>query len=511
MSNRSPLCIGIDVGTSSLKAVAVDAHAVVVASAVVEYPFDTPQPGWAQTDPEVWWIATCAALKQLLGDARVEGAPIVSIGLSGQMHGLVLVDGNSAATGPALMWNDQRTDAVCARAEREITAERIWQFTGNRLLPGFTAPKLLWLRDHAPERLRNARRLMLPKDYVRLRLTGAVHTDVSDASGTLLFDCANRCWSQPMCEALAINADLLPEVFESITMSSRVHERGAAATGLPLGTPVAAGAGDQAAQAVGTGIVHEGCVACTIGTSGVIFATTNVWRPTPNGSLHAFCHAVPNRWHLMGVTLCAGGSLRWWRDTMCGDLIARARTEGGDPYDLMLAEAAAAPAGCEGVTFLPYLSGERTPHADPFARGVFLGISARTTRGTLTRAIIEGVTCSLAQVMTLVGESGVPIKNMRLSGGGSTSPFWRQLLTNALGVPTVTVTQPHGAAYGAALLAGVGTRTWPSVDAATSTITESNHCYPNDASGDLAAIAARYADAYESLAPWFRRAISRSI
>ncbi len=508
---RAPLCIGLDVGTSSLKAVAVDAHAVVVASAVVEYPYETPQPGWAQTDPEVWWNATCAALRQLLREPAVAGAPIESIGLSGQMHGLVLVDSDGAPTGPALMWNDQRTDAVCARAEREITEERIWQLTGNRLLPGFTAPKLLWLREHEPDRVRRARTLMLPKDFVRLRLTGAFHTDVSDASGTLLFDCANRRWSSEMCEALAIKCDLLPEVFESIAASSHLHAAGAAATGLPHGTPVVAGAGDQAAQAVGTGIVDEGCVACTVGTSGVIFATTNGWRPTARGTLHAFCHAIPNRWHLMGVTLSAGGSLRWWRDTMCADLVARARAENVDAYDLMLAEAACAPAGCEGAIFLPYLSGERTPHADPFARGVFLGISTRTTRGHLTRAIIEGVTCSLAQVMNLVRESGATTQHVRLSGGGSHSPLWRQLLTNALGVPSATVAQPHGAAYGAALLAGVGSSVWPSIDAATATITESNQCSVESASNEFAAIAARYADAYESLAPWFRRGAAQSV
>lgn len=511
MSSQTPLCIGIDIGTSALKAVAVDGHAVVIASASVEYTFDSPQPGWAESDPEIWWTATCKALKQLLRDPRVDGEAIASIGLSGQMHGLVLVDSADLPTGPALMWNDQRTAEVCARAESELTAERIWQLTGNRLLAGFTAPKLLWLRDHAPDRLRTARRLMLPKDYVRLRLTGSAHTDVSDASGTLLFDCANRCWSRPMCDALDVNTELLPDVFESITLSSRVHAAGAAATGLPVGTPVAAGAGDQAAQAVGTGITDEGCVACTIGASGVIFATTNTWRPTPRGSLHSFCHAIPNRWHLMGVTLSAGGSLRWWRDTMCGDLVEQARAQGTDPYDLMLAEAASAPAGCEGVTFLPYLCGERTPFADPFARGVFLGISTRTTRAHLTRAIIEGVTCSLVQVMQLVRESGAAATRVRLSGGGSMSPFWRQLLTDALGVPTATVNNSHGAAVGAALLAGVGSGLWSSVESATATIVESSYCAPSENAGEFARIGTRYAHAYEALAPWFARSANCTV
>ncbi len=505
-----PLCVGIDVGTSAIKAVAVNQRGDAIASEVVEYDFETPAPGWAETDPEVWWKATCAVLRQLMRDPRVAGAPILSLGVSGQMHGLVLVDADNAPTGPALMWNDQRTDTVCLQAEREITAANIWQWTGNRMLSGFTAPKLLWLRAHAPERLHRARTLLLPKDFVRLRLTGAAHTDVSDASGTLLFDCANRCWSRTMCEALAVDTNLLPEVFESSTATSRVHAAGALATGLPIGTPVAAGAGDQAAQAVGTGIVNEGCIACTIGTSGVVFAPTNSWRPTDDGVLHAFCHAIPQRWHLMGVTLSAGGSLRWWRDTMCADLVARALMLQCDPYELMLAEAALVAPGCEGVTFLPYLCGERTPHADPHARGVFLGLSARTTRGHLTRAIIEGVICSLAEVMRLVQSTGASSTTLRLSGGGSKSPLIRSLITQACGMRSATVNQPHGAAYGSALLAGVSSGVWNSVEAATATLAEENRCAPIDGTREFEEIATRYASAYHALAPWFQECAAPS-
>lgn len=498
-----PISIGVDVGTSSLKALAVAADGTVVASASVEYNFDSPQAGWAQTDPEVWWRATCEVLGRLTAHPLVRDKSIQALGLAGQMHGLVLVDAENQPVRPALMWNDQRTAPQCARAEREITAEQVWKWTGNRLLPGTTAPKWLWLKEHEPESIRRTRRIMLPKDYIRLRLTGTSHTDVADASGTLFFDCQHRRWSREMCDALSIDSSLLPEVFESSVASAKVHAAGAAATGLPEGTPIVAGAGDQAAQAVGTGIVREGQVACTVGTSGVIFATTNHWRPTPGGVLHSFCHAIPDRWHLMGVTLSAGGSLRWWRDVMCADLVATATARGIDPYELMLDEAQTAPAGCEGVVFLPYLSGERAPHADPHARGAFLGMSNPTTRAHLTRAVIEGVTCSLREVLAVVRRSGVQTERIRLSGGGARSSFWRQMMTDAFGVQTATVDQLDGAAYGAALLAGVGSGIWPDVDAATAHIVEANHASVGAGAAGFQLIARRYAAGYSALAPWF--------
>ncbi len=500
---RPELCIGIDVGTSSLKALAVTRDGAVVATASVEYEFDSPRAGWAETHPDIWWRATCEALRSLTAHDAVRAGDIVSVGLAGQMHGLVIVDSDDRPIRSAIMWNDQRTAEVCEKAQREITPAEIWRLTGNRLLPGFTAPKLIWLKQHEPETMRRAKRIMLPKDYVRLRLTGAIHTDMADASGTLLLDCENRRWSAEMCAALSIDTALLPELFESTTPSSRVHADGAQATGLPVGTIVVAGAGDQAAQAVGTGIIAEGSVACTVGTSGVIFATTNEWRPTPHGVLHSFCHAIPNRWHLMGVTLSAGGSLRWWRDSMCADLVASARTLGVDPYELMLNQAQSAPLGCEGALFLPYLSGERTPHADPHARGSFVGMSTRTTRAHLTRAIVEGVTCSLREVLALVRQTGARVDRIRLSGGGTRSPFWRQLMTDAFDLPTATVEQTDGAAYGAALLAGVGAGLWSSIDRATAHIKDSNStCVGSDAA-HFPAIARRYAHAYSALAPWF--------
>ncbi len=500
---RPEFCIGIDVGTSSLKALAVDCNGSVVATASVEYEFDSPHAGWAETHPDVWWRAACVALRNLTSSDAVRAGDILSVGLAGQMHGLVLVDSDNRPIRPALMWNDQRTAEVCDRAERELTADEIWRRTGNRILPGFTAPKLLWLKEHEPETMRRAKRMMLPKDFIRLQLTGKIHTDMADASGTLLLDCENRQWSLPMCDALSIDFNLLPELFESTVPSSRVHAAGAAATGLPVGTIVVAGAGDQAAQAVGTGIITEGPVACTVGTSGVIFATTNQWRPTPRGVLHSFCHAIPNRWHLMGVTLSAGGSLRWWRDSMCADLVASARELGVDPYELMLSEARNAPMGCEGVTFLPYLSGERTPHADPHARGSFLGMSTRSTRAHLTRAVVEGVTCSLREVLVLIRQTGARTDRIRLSGGGARSPFWRQLLTDAFDLPTATVDQLDGAAYGAALIAGVGANLWANIESATAHIRESNSTSVSCDADQFQMIARRYADAYAALAPWF--------
>lgn len=506
---RSELCIGIDVGTSSLKALAVNRDGAVIASAGVEYEFDSPRAGWAETHPDIWWRAACEALRKLTSHDAVRAGNIISVGLAGQMHGLVIVDSDDRPIRPAMMWNDQRTAEICEKAEREITAAEIWRLTGNRLLPGFTAPKLLWLKQYEPETMRRAKNIMLPKDYVRLRLTGAIHSDMADASGTLLLDCENRKWSTQMCEALSIDTALLPELFESTTPSSRVHADGAAATGLPVGTIVVAGAGDQAAQAVGTGITTEGSVACTVGTSGVIFATTNEWRPTPHGVLHSFCHAIPNRWHLMGVTLSAGGSLRWWRDSMCADLVATARTLGVDPYELMLNQAQNAPLGCEGTVFLPYLSGERTPHADPDARGSFVGMSTRTTREHLTRAIVEGVTCSLREVLALVRQTGARTDRIRLSGGGARSVFWRQLMTDAFELPTATVEQTDGAAYGSALIAGVGAGLWPNIDSATDHIKESNLTNVTSAAADFPAIARRYAQAYLALAPWFANQAKR--
>lgn len=499
----SPLCIGVDAGTGSAKAIAIDASGQVVASESIECSFESPQPGWAEADPEVWWRASCDALRRVMSHPAVTDRAIASVGLTGQMHGLVLVDGDSEVVRPAIMWNDQRTASEVEEAERVISRETILTLTGNRMLTGFTAPKWMWLARHEPESIRRTRRIMLPKDYLRLRLTGAAHTDVSDASGTLFFNCEQRKWSSEMCRAIRLPETLLPEVFESATVSARVSADGSRATGLPQGTPVIAGAGDQAAQAVGTGIVREGAVSCTIGTSGVIFAALDAWRSAPEGALHAFCHAAPSRWHLMGVTLSAGGSLRWMRDTLCADLVREAEARGQDPYERMLIDAASAPEGCEGLVFLPYLSGERTPRSDPDARGVFAGLSMRSSRAHMIRAVVEGVTCSLRETLVLARRCSVTVDRVRLSGGGARSAWWRQMLADAFACPTVCVGQTAGAAYGAALLGGVGTGIWRDIDEATALIAEVNHADPGPGAHKFGAIASRYSLCANSLAHWF--------
>lgn len=431
------------------------------------------------------------------------GKEIASVGVAGQMHGLVVLDSDGAPLRPAIMWNDQRTAAQVEHFDTRLSRERVLALTGNRMLAGFTAPKWLWLREHEPRTVAATSRVMLPKDYVRFRLSGCVHTDVSDASGTLFFDCEQRRWSSEMCAAIELPLRLLPEVFESATITSKVNAEGARASGLPEGTPIAAGAGDQAAQAVGTGIVNDGQVSCTIGTSGVIFAPTSSWRPTRDGSLHAFCHAVPNAWHLMGVTLSAGGSLRWMRDTLCTDLVAAATMRGRDPYELMLDEAASAPAEAEGLVFLPYLSGERTPRADPNARGVFAGLSVRTNRSHMIRAVVEGITCSLRETLDVARQCGVSVERVRLSGGGARSAWWRQLLADAFDAPVSYPPSDAGAALGAALIAGAATGLWSSVRSAAATQAESAILQPSPNSSEFAAIAERYARCAQSMAPWF--------
>lgn len=500
---RQPVCIGIDVGTSSLKALALGTDGSVIASSGVEYEYESPRPGWAQCNPEVWWVGACKALRALTSDPRIAGSPIAAVGLAGQMHGLVLVDADGVPTTPALMWNDQRTHEQCERMERELTSKCILEWTGNRLFPGLTAPKLLWIRANDPDALSRAKHMMLPKDFVRFKLSGEFHTDVADASGTALFDCRSRCWSQEMCAALNVPEALLPQAFESPVVTARVTAQGSNASGIPVGTPIIAGAGDQAAQAVGTGIVHEGQVSCTIGTSGVIFAATNSWRPAPAGVLHAFCHAVPQRWHLMGVTLCAGGSLRWFRDNLCSDLVKRALVEGRDPYELIEAEARSVEPGCEGLTFLPYLSGERAPHPDPNARGVFAGLSVRSTRAHMARSIFEGIACSLGEVLGVVRDCGAHTDRVRLSGGGARSALLRQMLTETFAVPTACVEESNGAAVGAALLAGVGGAIWPTVESATKEIHEAHPLSPRPGSTGMSQAAQRYAHCHRSLAGWF--------
>jgi len=483
--------LGIDVGTGGTRAVVVDERGGVLASATAEHaPFASPQTGWAEQDPRDWWRATAEAVRGALARAEVSAEEIACVGFSGQMHGAVLLDGEGSVLRPALIWCDQRTDAQCRSITERVGAARLIELTSNPALTNFTLTKMLWVREHEPEFWARVRTVLLPKDYVRFRLTCERATDVADASGTLLFDVAGRRWSDAMLGATEIDRACLPDVFESTEITGRVSAEGAAATGLCEGTPVVAGAGDQAAGAVGMGIVRPGAVSATIGTSGVVFAATDRPALDKRGRVHTFCHAVPGRWHVMGVTQAAGLSLRWFRDRFGVSEVAiasaggddAAHTEGGvasrskgrddahaegrDPYDLLCEEASVAPPGSDGVLWAPYLMGERTPHLDPHARAALVGLAASHTRAHVVRAILEGVAFSLRDTLTIFDEMSVPVETIRLGGGGARSNLWRQIQADVYGRAVEILAAEEGAAYGAALLAGVGVGVWPSVDVA---------------------------------------------
>ena len=432
--------IGLDVGTTAVKALAVDATGAVLGTAEVPYPLSTPRPGWAEQDPEDWWRATREALAALAVD------DVAGIGLSGQMHGLVALDAAGRVIRPAILWNDGRTEAECDEIDAKVGRAELIERTGNRPLTGFTAPKLLWLRRHEPENYGRIARIMLPKDYVRLRLCGEHATDVSDASGTLLLDVAQRRWSESVLDALEIDHAWLPRLSESPEVSGETGD----------GIPVAAGAGDQAAGALGVGVDRPGPLSIALGTSGVVFAALPGFAADGRARVHAFCHAVPGGWHAMGVMLSAAGSLRWLRDVAAP----------GAGFAELTAEAERWAPGAEGLTFLPYLAGERTPHADPGARGSFTGLSLRHDRGALVRAVLEGVAYGLRDSLDLLRELGVAPERARVSGGGARSELWLRILASVLELPLERPVVEEGAAYGAALLGGVVGGFWPDVHAA---------------------------------------------
>ena len=462
-----PHLLGIDTGTSGTKTCVCDEDGVVLATAMAEHPISSPKPGWSEQNPRDWWAATIAATRAVMRKAKLKPAEIGGIGLSGQMHGSVFLADGFEPLRPAILWNDQRTVEQCAEIESKAGGRaKLIELVANPALTGFTAPKILWVRQHEPRVYAKAKHVLLPKDYIRLRLTGGYATEVSDASGTLLLDVKNRRWSDELLSKLQIDSTLMPAVLESPEVSGAVTAAAAKELGLAAGTPVVGGAGDQAAGAVGNGIVMAGIVSATLGTSGVVFAHSEEPALDPLGRVHTMCHAVPGKWCVFGCMLSAGGSFQWFRNTLGGAEVQAARRTRRDPYELLVEEAAGAPPGSEGLFFLPYLTGERCPHPDPLARGGWVGMTARTTRAMLIRSLLEGVTFGMRDALQIMDAMRIGVSQVRASGGGARSDFWRHLQADVYNKPVVLTNAAEGPAYGVALLAGVGTGVWDSVEQA---------------------------------------------
>jgi xylulokinase len=449
--------LGIDVGTSGTKSLAINTRGKILGQATATYPCHHPKPLWSEQDPEDWWQATVKTVRAVVKQAKIKPAEVRAIGLSGQMHGSVFLDKKGAVIRRALLWNDQRTAAECEEIEKRAGGRKqLIKLVANPALTGFTAPKILWLRNHEPKNFAKLAKVLLPKDDVRRRLTGEFATDVSDASGMLLLDVVKRQWSKPLLAKLDLDADWFAKCYESEEVTGTLSREAAKLLGLTTDCMVMGGAGDCAAGAIGNGIVRKGVLSTSIGTSGVVFVHSDTPEVDPLGRLHTFCHAVLGKWHMMGVTLAAGGSLQWFRNALCQtDAVTAARIK-SDIYNVLTDEAAKTPAGAEGLVFLPYLAGERTPHADPLARGAFVGLTLKHTRGHLVRALLEGVTYSLRDCLSIIEEQSVSVKQIRASGGGAKSAFWRQLQADVLGKSVVTMAADEGPAYGVALLAAVG-------------------------------------------------------
>ena len=462
-----PHLLGIDIGTSGTKTLVCDARGRVLATATAEHPIHSPKPGWSEQDPLDWWDATCKATKAVTKKATLRAGDITGIGLSGQMHGSVFLGDGEKPLRPALLWNDQRTAEQCAEIERRAGGRgALIDLVANPALTGFTAPKILWVRQHEPRVYERTKHVLLPKDYVRFRMTGEYATEVSDASGTLLLDVANRTWSDRLLALLEIDKALLPRLHESPDVTGALNAQAARSLGLREGIPVVGGAGDQAAGAVGNGIVAPGIVSATLGTSGVVFAHADSPTRDPRGRVHTMCHAVPGKWCVFGCMLSAGGSFQWFRNTLGQDEVALAKRKKVDPYELLIAGAQRAPVGSEGLFFLPYLTGERCPHPDPCARGGWVGVTSRTTRDMLIRSLLEGVTFGMRDALEIIRRMNIDVTQVRASGGGARSPFWRQLQADVYDQPVVVTNAEEGPAYGVALLAGVGTGVWDSVEEA---------------------------------------------
>jgi xylulokinase len=486
------LVLGLDVSTTATKAILVRADGSVAGVASSEYDFVSPQPLWAEQDPALWWSAAQESIATVLRETGTEPGAIAAIGAAGQMHGLVLLDEAEEVVRPAILWNDQRTAAECDWIRETVGRERFIAVTGNEPLTGFTAGKLIWVREHEPESWARARHMLLPKDYVRFKLTGEHALDVADGAGTVLFDLKTRTWSSEVVAALGLDPAMLPRTVEGPEVVGSVTEAAAAATGLRAGTPVVGGGGDQAANAVGVGAVAPGVGAMSVGTSGVVFVPTAEPAIEPEGRLHAFCHAVPNTWHLMGVTLSAAGSLKWLRDELAPER----------SWDELTALAEPVPPGSEGLVFLPYLSGERTPYPDPLARGAFVGLTVRHGLGHMVRAVLEGVAFSLRDCFELVREtSPEPLRELRASGGGTNSALWKQIIADVLGVPISLTRTAEGVATGAAILAATAASWYPTVEAACEAMVEVTDT--TEPGPDAGAYDAAYA-VYRSLYPTLR-------
>ncbi|MEP7038884.1 MAG: xylulokinase [Acidobacteriota bacterium] len=466
--------LGIDVGTGGSRAVLINADGEVIASATVEHQaFASPEIGWAEQNPEDWWKASLEAIRRILKNENIKAEEIGAIGLSGQMHGAVFLDESDKVLRPSIIWCDQRTDKQCRDITEKIGAEKLIELVSNPALPNFTLTKMLWVRENEPEIWNKTRTVLLPKDYLRFRLTGDKATDVSDASGTLLLDVQSRKWSTELLAAVEMSENLLPKLYESAEITGTISAECAAETGLKEGTKVVAGAGDNAAGAIGIGIVSVGAVSATIGTSGVVFAVTDKPSIDLQGRIHTFCHAVPNRWHVTGVTQAAGLSFRWFRDNFAA----------GESYDDLVESAKKIPVGADGLIWTPYLMGERTPHIDSSVRASLIGLTASHTKAHVVRAILEGVAFSLRDAIEIFKDLNIPIENIRLGGGGATSPLWRQIQADVYGQKVEIVEAEEGAAYGAALLAGVGAGAWKTIDeACEKTIRTAEKIEPNEKS-----------------------------
>jgi len=480
------LLLGIDIGTTGVKGLLVDDRGVTVATATADYPLSTPKPKWAEQHPDQWWQATVAVVQELLTQSGVSADRIKGIGLSGQMHSLVLLGKNLRVLRPAILWCDTRTDEECRWINETVGLDRLKTLVANRPLEGFTLPKILWVRKNEPDVYDRIHKIMLPKDFIRFKLTGEIATEVSDAAGTLMFDVRQRTWSDPMLQFMSVPKEWLPPVRESVDVSGTVGHEAATLTGLKAGTPVVGGGGDNACGAVGTGVVKEGRILATIGTSGVVFAHSDTMKIEPNMRTHSFCHSVPGCWCVTGVVLMAGGALRWYKDTFCQHEIDEAKSNGSDVYDVITRGAEGVARGSEGLFFQPYLTGERTPHQTADPRAAFIGATIRHTKQHFSRAVLEGITFAMRDSLELIRGLGSEIRQIRLTGGGAKSRFWRQLQANVYGAEVALVNSTEGAALGAALLAGAGTKMYGGVvEAAERTIRVVETIAPNPKAVEL--------------------------